>query len=179
MQLWPFPGDSPIARSRKVALAYRQLAKEQHDRAVDLIEALSLVTADQWAELVGHDNADDLFKALHQEYGDPVSELDRRFLDWGETWHCEVEAGDFGPDDYIDSEQAAKLIQISARGIQKLRARGRIDGVFVPDSPGARRGQWRFKVSDVYKLSEEHRPRGWNLHKGTDTLRDSGRGDAE
>lgn len=177
MRKWPFPGDSPIARTRKVALAYRHLAQEQHRRALELINVLNEITVEQWTELVG-DGADELFKNLHQEFGNPVEDLDKRFYDWGESWHAEQNIS-YQPDDYVTAQEAATLIQLSWNTIHHMRVRGRIEGVYVPKSAGSGKGTWKYKVADIYKLSAECRGRGSNSRKRTDTLADSSRGDTE
>lgn len=177
-KLWPFPGDSPVARARKIALAYRQVANElQHEleelrRLVEKIDERAI----HWS--AGDTVADELQAAKEQRETDRVAELDRRFVDWGETWHAEGSIT-YQDDDYLDAKEAGKLIQLSPEAINQARLRGRLPGIFDAVSPGARRGTWKYKVADVYKLSVERRPRGWNLNNATDSIRDSGRSDAE
>lgn len=177
---WPWPGDSPVSRARKVALAYRHLAQEQHQRAVHLREIMKQITRDQWALILDPDEADEAVKSLNEEYVDPTEALDRRFKDWGETWHAE-EASSFEPDDYVSAQQGAKIIHLHWNTIHHMRARGRIKGVYTRGGPGKGYGGWKYKVADLYALAAQSRdrPRGWNFAKGTDSLGDSETGDSE
>ena len=95
---WPFPGDSPVARARKMALAYRALAEEFQNML---------------AAGVAPTNT--------------VADLDKRFRDWGERWVGEKPAT-YDLDDWVPTTEAADLIQISTGALSRARVRGRIKG---------------------------------------------------
>lgn len=132
---WPFPGDSPMARSRKMGSAYRAVAMEQQAIVAALTKRL----------------------AEHEEVGQPVdavSDLDQRFTSWGETWHVGTVIHR-EPDDMIPAAEAGEILQVSKGTISRLRARGRIKGEWRGHHFG-----YFYKVRDVYALSEEARGRG-------------------
>jgi len=165
LRKWPFPGDSPIARARKVALAYRTSAQAQEEKLTALREALKHVDL----RLLEYDNlpsTDVIRDALKDDPGvQSVADLDKRFTGWGETWHCPRPAT-YDDDDYIDAVAAADILQISSGAVHKLRLRGRLKGIWN-DSLGST-GGWVFLVRDLYQLSQERRPRN------NDTKADSG-----
>ncbi len=146
---WPFPGDSPIARARKVGLAYRTLAqdltKQLHDAGITVETA--------------------------------VADLDERFTDWGEKWHCE-QVKSLGPDDLVDRNEAAALIGVAGGTLGRLRIRGRIKGQWVKGVFG-KPGHYLYKVSDVYQLSTELRGRSWRAADATDTVTPDGESDTK
>lgn len=129
MGRWPFLGDSPVARARKMALAYRE--------------------------------------ALGQRAPDLVAEMDERFVRWGERWHNAAVAVDLSDDDWVSTEEAAALIQISRGSMSRLRVEGRIKGRYRKGERG-----FEFRVGDVYKLSTELRGRGsnWRGRGSTDKV---------
>lgn len=45
---WPFPGDSPVVRARKMALAYRALAEGFSVRQVEELDDRFLTWGEQW-----------------------------------------------------------------------------------------------------------------------------------
>lgn len=172
---WPFPGDSPIARARKVGLAYRA-ALQQRQQANEQITAL-LKGIDR--RLVNFDNPEAgtlIDKALAALAGDDVSDLDKRFSDWGETWHCE-QPENWGPDDWVKGVDAAKILHVSSKTVQTMRMRGRIKGIWEP-GPGNTGAFW-YKVSDVYQLVDHLRGKNWRGKGSTDTLNNSGRSDTK
>lgn len=175
-RVWPFPGEVTIIRARKVALAYREAARQQHEAIKTLREALTkadtrLLAYDSPATL---NAVKDAIKALGD--GDPVAELDQRFTDWGETWHCE-QPQHYEMDDYVKAKEAAKLIHVSAKTIQTLRMDGRLKGHWTTDIGTA--GGYLYLVADVYKLSSTMRTRGWRTKGSADNLNDSRRSDAK
>ncbi len=133
MPEWPFKGDSPVARARKMALAYRA-ALEQYNR-------------------------------------DLVKGMDDRFVRWGERWHTPQPVA-YSDDDWIPTDDAAALIQITPGTLSRLRVSGRINGKLRKHVDGGR--GFAFRVADVYKLSSELRPRGLQPRTSTDKVSDSG-----
>lgn len=176
-KLWPFPGDVPVIRARKMLGAYRQVAIEQRDAARGLAEALR--NAD--TRLLAYDSPTTLeaIKAALKtlDDADPVAALDKRFSDWGETFHVE-QPQHYEMDDWVRASEAAKLIHIDKSALNQMRIRGRIKGMWSDDVGSC--GGYLYKVEDVYKLSTTIRRRGSWRDKGvTDTLDDSGRGDSK
>lgn len=98
---WPWHGDGPAARARKVALAYRALA-------------LELLAA---AEKAGADVDPDV-----------VRESDRRYMKWGEGW-LDTGPVTYDGDDMVNSRVAGSLIGLSSGTISRYRVEGRIVGV--------------------------------------------------
>ncbi len=167
-KLWPFPGDSPIARARKVGLAYRALAKEQEQIIAGLTDAI---------EKVKKGSLDPALLEAPKPPNGTVADLDQRFVEWGETWHCDVQRT-FGPDDMVKAGDAAALIQVSVGTLGRARIRGVIKGVWNKTEHGYP-GHYTYKVSDVYKLSTELRGRGWRAGDRTDTVTVDGGSDSE
>jgi len=149
-RLWPFPGDSPVARARKVALAYRHVAQQQHQAANILAQAMRKADT----RLLAYDSPTTLeeIKAALKVFdaSDPVAELDKRFTDWGETFHTEAPVH-YDMDDYVKAEEAAALIHLSRKSMSALRVRGRIKGHWTPDIGTS--GGYLYLVRDVYALS--------------------------
>lgn len=166
---WPFPGDSPVVRARKVALAYRTVALEAASDLQVLAAALSKVDL----SLVDEEAVQVLIK---RRPNDPVAELDERFLQWGEKWHAEQPARDLQPDDEVTSKEAGALLNVAPQTVNRMRIRGRIKGRWVKGQFGSP-GHWKFKVSDVYALSSELRGRGWRAKDATVTVPDNGSSD--
>jgi hypothetical protein len=175
-RLWPFDGEAPVTRARRMVLAYQQIAREQRAAALALAQALRqadtrLLAYDSPATLQAIKTA---LKALDD--GDPVTDLDKRFCDWGETFHVE-QVQHYEMDDYVKATEAAKLIHVTGKTLNDLRIKGRIKGQWSKDVGNA--GGYLYKVEDVYKLSTQMRGRGWRKKGSLDTLSDSGRGDTE
>ena len=173
-KLWPFPGDAPVTRARKMASAYRQVALEQQQAAQALRDAMfkadtRLLAFDSPATLVA------IKAALASLDGaDAVTALDKRFSDWGETFHIE-QPERHEMHDMVKASEAAKLIHSSAKTLNELRIKGRIKAEWS-DEVGPS-GGYLYRVADVYKLSTTMRGRGWRRKQSVDTLNDSGRGD--
>lgn len=165
---WPFPGDSPIARARKVALAYRALAEEQVELIAKLKYALRAL------DNLPVENVDPELPAKIEELlafnaDDPVHALDQRFTQWGEQWHSNTPIH-YEPDDWVVTKIAANLINISTGALSRLRKTGRIKGRFVRE---VGIGGYTYQVKDVYALSEQLRGRAWRTDPSTDTVTDS------
>lgn len=93
--------------------------------------------------------------ALEKVAPDAVAELDDRLArQWGERWITGTVA--YAPDDWLSSHEAAVILGISPGRVSWLRRNGRIKGVLE----GGKR--FKYKVSDVYKLSSELRRRTGN-----------------
>lgn len=155
-QGWPFPGDAPVVRARKVALAYRSVAQEQQQTIADMQALLAKIDR----RLLGFTDAA-LDQAIHAIVNatpvDLVGDLDRRFADWGQAWHAEV-VQEHELDDMVPAKVAASLVHLSYGALQRARVRGRIKGEYR----GTIEGYW-YRVRDVYALSSESRKR---KHKG-------------
>lgn len=165
MSGWPFRGDSNVVRARKMALAYRQLAAEQQQRATRLRAVLT--GADLKAlRSIDKNLATRIADLLKEKVGDPVHEMDERFLNWGEQWHTPMERTSYDEEEELRTEEAAKLIQIAAGTLLTLRKRGRIKGTYVKDQ----NPHFEFKVADLYKLQSELRGRNWRKGDPTDTV---------
>lgn len=171
---WPFPGESPVVRARKMVLAYRHLA--QQERAGALLLADLLRRAD--TRLLAFDNPATLdaiktaLKTLGD--GDPVAELDRRFTDWGESFHAE-QPEHYEMDDYVKASVACTLIHVAPKTINTMRINGRIKGHWAPDLGSS--GGYLYRVGDLYDAAAKLPSRGWRRKRSTDTLNDSGRSD--
>lgn len=175
-RLWPFPGEAPVTRARKIALAYRTVAQQQRDALTKLRGALDqadkrLLAYDSPATLVA-------IKQALADIGDTdqVAELDKRFSDWGETFHCE-QPGHYELDDYVPAKIAAQLAHVAPKTIHNLRISGRIKGTWTPHLSTS--GGYLYKVRDIYELSSKLRGRGWRAKESADTLNPNGRSDAE
>lgn len=175
--MWPFPGDVPVIRARKMVGAYRQAAIEAQQAAQVLRDAMikadtRLLAFDSPATLVAIKAA---LETLDQT--DAVAALDKLFSDWGETFHTE-QPQHYEMDDMVKASEAAKLIHVNKSALSQMRIRGRIKGVWNDDVGTS--GGYLYKVEDVYKLSSTIRRRtSWRDKGVTDTLDDSGRGDSK
>jgi hypothetical protein len=175
-RLWPFPGEAPVTRLRRMVGAYQHVAREQRALAVALADALRqadtrLLAYDSPATLQAIKAA---LKALDDS--DPVAELDKRFTDWGETFHVE-QVQHYELDDWVKCSEAAKLIHCTPKTLNELRIKGRIPAQWSRDIGSA--GGYLYLVADVYKLSTTMRGRGWRAKGSADNLNDSGRGDSK
>lgn len=172
---WPWPGESHVVRARKVALAYRNVARQLTTELLatqTLYKRLDRRLLDSW------EPDQDTVKALDvllANLGDQVHELDERFKQWGEDWHAEVPVA-HDDDDLIDAIEAAKILHLAPHSISRIRCRGKIEGVFLR-LPGDHSAKWYFKVSDVYRLQKERRPRDSRKPDATDTVGGDGSGD--
>lgn len=157
---WPWPGDSPIVRTRKIALHYRQLAEEQQQRANNLQKLLSTVDL-RTLRLMDPDlgeAVEEMLKVIGATSDNPVEVADRKFIEWGEDWHTPLEA-EYGDDEWVPTKVAAKLLHVSEGTVTTQRLNGRIKGKWNKD-PGRTNG-WYFLVSDLYRLQSELRGRDW------------------
>jgi hypothetical protein len=173
---WPFPGDAPVTRARKIALAYRNQAQQQQAAMLQIREVLEaldrrLINFDNPASIEKLDTA---LKAVTS--AGTVEELDQRFTDWGETWHAE-QPDHYEPDDYVKATDAAKIVHVNPKTIATLRINGRLKGHWDPDMGNA--GGYWYQVRDLHDLSSKLRGRNWRNKQSTDTLNDSGRSDTE
>lgn len=171
---WPFPGDSPVARARKMALAYRSVAQEDDQLLAECAALLDAVDR----RLIAFDNPavltriNDILKKIQER--PPSTELDQRFSDWGQDWHAEIPIT-YEQDDYITARQAAPLLNIDANTIGRLRIDGRIKGEWDP-ALGSR-GGWTYKVADIWELSTKLRGRNWRTKERIDRVNDDGSSD--
>jgi hypothetical protein len=160
LKKWPWDGDAPITRSRKCALGYKGTATAYQDALTAIREALALIDL----RLINFDQpgaADIITKAIAAAAEvQTVEQLDERFTEWGETWHCPRPAR-YDDDDYVDAETAAEIMQLAPGTVHKFRTRRQLAGIWQPDPGG--RGKWMFRVGDLYKLATERRRRGDNL----------------
>jgi len=159
-----------------MASAYRQVAKEQQEAAQALRDAMfkadtRLLAFDSPATLVAIKAA---LKTL--DGASAVAELDKRFSDWGETFHVE-QVAHYEMDDWVKASEAAKLIHSSTKTLNELRIKGRIKAEWSADVGSS--GGYLYKVEDVYKLSTTMRGRGWRRKGSVDSINDSGRGDSK
>jgi hypothetical protein len=151
---WPFQGDAPVARARKVALAYRATATAHEEALKTIGEALQHIdwpAAEKVLKAIG---------AIASADTQTVEQLDQRFTAWGETWHCPRPVH-YDDDDYVDSNTAGELIQLAGATIQRYRVEGRIKGIW--NEQIGPHGGWVFRVGDLYQFSANRRPRGHNL----------------
>lgn len=149
---WPFPGDAPVVRARKVALAYRAIAQDQAQQLKAYKDILSKL--DRRLLLYDDRQAAARLHALVEHTNDTqVEELDQRFADWGQTWHADIPMS-YDLDDTVPARIAAELLCIAPGTLGRLRANGRIKGEFR----GRADGFW-YRVRDVYALSSEVRGR--------------------
>lgn len=172
---WPYPGDSPIARTRKMALAYRAVAEQQRDALLKAAHILGKVdrrlTAFDDPAVLGEIDG---LRTLIANTVAGVGDLDQRFSDWGEEWHAEIPLH-HEEDDWITARQAAPLLDIAPNTVGRLRVEGRIKGIW-DDSIGPR-GGWRYRVADVWELSTKLRGRKWRGTNTTDSISDNGSSD--
>lgn len=168
-KLWPWPGDSPVVRARKIALHYRQLAEDQQKRANDLHHLLTAAVNLQSLRLVDPDMAEalEIILATGGPLTDAIAVSDRKFLEWGEEWHTPLEA-QYDDDEWVPTRVAARLVHLAEGTITRMRLRGRIQGKWRKD-PGSS-NTWVFKVSDLYKLQSELRARQWKPGPKTDSI---------
>lgn len=176
MKKWPFPGDQPVIRARKMALAYRNLCEQQENAMRQVREVIAKMDR----RLIAFDNPASielLNRALKElDNVTTTGELDARFTDWGEGWHAERPVH-YEMDEYVKPTVAASILHISSKTISNLRTAGRLKGKWDPDLGTV--GGYSYKVSDLHDLSAKLRGRGWRGKGSTDTLNDSGRSDTE
>jgi hypothetical protein len=175
MRKWPFPGDIPLIRARKVALAYRNLALE-HEQAVAVVRDV-LEKFDR--RLIAFDNpgsVSELDKALQVIEATTVKNLDDRFTEWGETWHAE-QPDHYEPHEWVKGSVAAQLLHTSTKQISALRIAGRLKGKWDRDM-NTNGGYW-YRVGDLYELSMKKRGRTSRTEGSADTLTDSGSSDTK
>lgn len=182
MKQWPFPGEAPVVRARKMCLAYRATAEKLEAAKQDLLDALDvidrrLIAFDDPKALAALDRVQKTLDALPT-----VKELDDRFTDWGVDWHAE-QLDHYDPDELVKPAIAAKLIHVAVGTVGALRIKGRIKGHWDPTISST--GGYRYKVRDVYELATIMPGRGRRKRADsaepapTDTLNDSRRGDPE
>lgn len=187
---WPFPEDSNVARARKMALAYRNVAQEQA-ALIDQYRTATQIIVDAVNQadrrLLAYDSPKTLAalaEALKNAQaaldntgaGNPVNDLDRRFTSWGEAWHCE-QPTEYEDDDYVPTAVGAKLIGISAKTLTDMRNTGRIDAQFN-EQTGIHGGYW-YQVADLYTLARTMRGRAWRSSRHADNLNANGTGDSK
>ena len=173
---WPYPGDSPVARARKVAGAYRSLAQEQ---AAALAQCATVLDAVDRRLVAFKDPAvlsqiDACVKALSALT--PPEALDTRFREWGEGWHADIPVH-YEQDDWVTAKEAAPIVGLNKGTLGQLRIRGRIKGKW--DKNLGSRGGWRYRVGDLWKLSTEKRGRDWRARERTDSITTDGSSDPE
>lgn len=177
MKRWPFPGDSILIRARKVALAYRHLAAGQEQQLARIRE-LYAQCDDRLIAWEPNEAArkelDGLMRTATPA-DDTVAALDRRFDDWGETWHADVESH-YEPEDWVPADVAGQILSVSRNTVGRHRVRGRIEGKFLKQQ-GNGGGGWYYKVADLYELQTQLRGRGRHFGKGTVTVPSSGSSD--
>lgn len=127
---WPFPGDSPAAASRRIALAYRALAEEMAERLA------------KYRDLIIDEGDDPRVQ---------VSDMDKRFRTWGQGW-VNPSPTSYDPDDMVTAEEAGALIGVVGGTISSMRLRNRLNGEY----DGKR---FLYRVSDVYQLADQVRRR--------------------
>ncbi len=157
---WPFPGDAPVTRARKMALAYRQRAERLEARHSDLRKTVNELL--EMKNLPVKVRGALLAVALDDAKHETVEGLDTRFLDWGETWHTPIEAT-YDLDDWVSAKIGGQLIQIPPATLTTLRMRRRITGRWAKGK--GVNPHWEFKVRDLYALQDEIRKRGTILGK--------------
>lgn len=98
-----------------------------------------------------------------------AQELDERLgRKWGERWITGTPVA-YEPDDWVTSKEAGEILGMSPGRVGQLRIQGRIKAVLE----GGKR--FKYRVSDVYALSETVRRRGWNLNQGSQKANTSDR----
>lgn len=169
---WPFPGDSPVVRARKTALAYREIARGMRAETEALAEAIRKIDPRiiAWIE-------DDDFTKLYKEIqakaypmDNPIDALDQRIFSWGEEWHAEIEET-YNDDDWITAKVAAKILGVAPNTVSRMRNRGRLAGRLEEKQfgdPGG--GTFMYRYGDVIALSSEVRTRGSRVEEVTDTV---------
>ena len=175
MSGWPYPGDAPVSRARKIALAYRALAETQAEKARELEQLLAEINGKllKWDDPKRSGKIKALLADLTR---DDVTDLDLRFLHWGETWHTPLERTQYDEDDWVTSREAGKILSLDGNSVLMLRRRGRIKGRWVKGT----NPHFEFRVGDLWKLQTERRTRkGQPLENGdaTDNLSTSETGD--
>lgn len=177
---WPFPGDSPIVRARKTALAYRETARGLRAETQALYDIIRKVDPRvvEWVE-------DPDFRKLYSEIqagnlpvDDPVRNLDARIHDWGEDWHADIEVT-YDEDDWVPVKIAAKIVGVQRNTINRARLRGRITGKHIKQEGDPGDGQWTYRVGDLLALSSEPRTRDSRVKDRTDTVQSSGSSDPQ
>lgn len=182
MRRWPFPGDSAIARARKVALAYRQMSKDQlHELAL-----FTKIIGDIDERIAGWIK-DPEFQRVYKNIkagdtsGETVDEMDKRFFEWGEEWHADVVRPEvYDDDEMINSHEAGGILGINFNHMSRLRIAGRINGEHQRPVGGGV-GRWYYRAGDVYALSTKLRERGgrsWRAKQSADSIQDNSTGDA-
>lgn len=175
MKQWPQPGDSPVVKARKVALAYRASAAAFQDQLTAL---LAIVAANPHVAAV-------VSPQLITVDAQTVQQLDERFARWGETWHY-PRPTHFHDDDWVSAKVAAEITQLAPGTIHRLRVERRIIGSWSPDL--GRTGGYLYRVGDLYQLSAKVRARrrkgdpetaGGAPQAATDNITDSGRSDGK
>lgn len=153
---WPYPGDAPVTRARKMTGAYRAVAQAT-EPAVKLLREMR---ASMGSRNLYRDAVDEVLDAIDKL--ESTEELDKRFTDWGETWHC-PQVHNYDEDDLVPTKIAADIACLSPGHLGNLRIRGRIDATF--DRNIEPRGGFRYRVGDLHKLATEVRKRNWHGRK--------------
>lgn len=94
-------------------------------------------------------------------------ELDEKFTEWGEHWHCS-QIAPYDGNDLLPTIEAASLIGITSGSLSNLRVVGRIKGYKRRD-----RGRgFAYKVNDLLELSTQIRNRrvGWHGANSADKV---------
>lgn len=175
-QGWPFPRDGVLVRSRKMALAFREEAKKQ--RQVTLMLRDILLQADR--RLIAYSDPAMLptisaaIDAVASK--DPVTELDERFVSWGEEWHADL-PDNYDMDDWVKTSVAARLVQIASKTLNQMRIDGKVTGKWDPSINT--KGGYLYRVGDVFAARAAMPGRGWRVRDSIDTLNNSGTGDSK
>lgn len=174
---WPWPGDAPVVRARKMALAYRHLAQEQQARLNRIRELFTRFDERVLKWEPDEEAMAELRKILEAGPADAVDDLDRRFVSWGEEWHADFDIT-YEPDDLVATNVAAKILAINENTIGRMRINGRLEGHLIKKS-GDHQKRWYFYVRDLYAVQEATRTRTSRKPDVTDKLHTDGRSDPE
>lgn len=150
-----------------MALAFHTLAEQQQDAiaaANTLVDKLLKALSEAGVEFHSLDVVEAHAK-LQEFSDDALGALDKRFREWGETWH-DKHIAHYDLNDMVPAQIAADLLHISKGAISRLRATGKLKGEWR----GARAGYY-FKVRDVYAMNESPR---WRRRGSIDSIPDNG-----
>jgi hypothetical protein len=173
---WPFPGDLPVVRARKVALAYRQQALDYEAALNELYTLIAMLGP----SIIGRTEGGNLHELPEKNdvLSPGVAGLDERFIAWGEKWHTSQPVP-YDDDELVDLETASQILVVSAHAILRRIQNGTLVSQFMRRD-GDHRKRHYFKAGDIYALQNDFPNRSNSLRaRSTDKVGSNGQGGAE
>lgn len=152
--VWPDRTATMTVRARQMLVEYREQLKAQTERA----NALQAALAEVGLQALRSTNPGlaERIVGLLDTGPDPVTELDTKFADYGETWHLEkpIEFS-YDDSDWIPSRLIKTVAGISDTSLVTARMEGRIPGQYLGTQIG-----FVYQLGEVRKLKASMPGRG-------------------